>query len=123
MVRMFTTGGRSERIPMLDPPKLRTMFSAFEGFCERAGYDRADTHGFDVNDIFFVEHRVGMWEANGLLEIEATIPSIVGFNNRAVCEEAYGMSDDERLSKELYVNVMERYDAHIATVPFWPAQP
>jgi hypothetical protein len=120
MCRMFITGGTSERIPLRDPTKLRAIVSAFEGFCERAGYQRFNPSTFDINDIFFIEHRAGQLESAGIMELDVAIPAIVGFNNRAVFEEAYGLPDDERLSKDLFLNVIQRYDAHLATVPFLP---
>jgi hypothetical protein len=121
MLRVFLEV-MGDETPTLDPRVESVLLSAFEGFRERAGYDRFDGHGFDVNDIFYWEHRVGMWESEGLNEIDAAVPSLIGFNSRTVCEAAYGLSDDERLSKELFVEVIKRYDAHIAAVPFWPTE-
>jgi hypothetical protein len=122
MCRMFIAGGTSEKIPPRDPAKLRAIMLAFEGFSERAGYHRLDPQAFDVNDIFFIEHRAGLLESAGVIEVDAAVPSIVGFNNRAVFEAAYGLPDDERLGKDLFLNVIQRYDAHIATVPFLPIE-
>ena len=118
MCRMFISGGTTEKIPPRNPTGLRTIMAAFEGFCERAGYQQFDPQGFDVNDIFFLEHRAGLSESAGVIEVDVAVPSIFGLNNRAVFEEAYGLPDDERLSKELFLSVIHRYDAHIATVPF-----
>jgi hypothetical protein len=122
MFRVFLEGGKSDKIRALDPDVESVILSAFEGFRERAGYDRFDGHEFDVNDIFYWEHRVGIGESAGLNEIDVAVPSIFGFNSRTVCEAAYGLSDDERLSKELFVEVIQRYDAHIAAVPFWSTE-
>ena len=123
MFRVFLEGGGSDKIrSVLDPDVESVILSAFEAFRERAGYDGFDGHGFDVNDIFHWEQRVGMGESAGLNEIDVAVRSLIGFNSRTVCEAAYGLSDDERLSKELFVQVMQRYDAHIAAVPFWPTE-
>jgi len=110
----------SDESPMLDRDVEAVIISAFEGFRDRAGYDRFDNDAFDANDIFYWEHRLGVSFASGLNEVDVSVPSLFGFNSRTVCEAAYGLSDDERLSKLLFVEVMRRYDAYIAEVPFWP---
>src|SRR5262249_10261456 len=69
MCRILTKGGTSERIPPSDPAELRTIVLAFEGFCERAGYQSFDPQAFDVNDIFFIEHRAGLFESAGIIEL------------------------------------------------------
>jgi hypothetical protein len=122
MFRIFLEGGGSDEIRVLAPEVESVILSAFESFRERAGYDRFDGDGFDVNDIFHWEQRVGMGESAGLNEIDVAVPSLIGFNSRTVCEAAYGLSDDERMSKELFLEVINRYDAHIAGIPFWSTE-
>jgi hypothetical protein len=119
MARVYVEGGMSDEYA-IDRDLEGAVISAFDGFRERAGYDKFDNDTFDVNDIFYWEHRLGMSFGSGLNEIDVALPGLFGFNSRMVCEVAYGLSDDERLSKLLFVEVMRRYDPYIAEVAFWP---
>ena len=90
MARVFVEGGMSDEKPTLEADVESAILSAFEGLRERAGYDRFDSHTFDVNDIFYWEHRVGIGVSAGFNETDVAIPSLLGFNSRLVCEAAYG---------------------------------
>src|SRR5690606_57595 len=60
--------------------RIRKMF---EGFRQRGNYHAVENLGYDPNDIFYWEHRMGMWGACMLNEMDAAMPSLVGFNSRA----------------------------------------
>lgn len=93
--------------------------AAFEGFIERANYDeRLMRHGFDVNDVFYWEHRMGMWGSSKHNEMDPAVLSITGFNSREVYETAFGMDARERLTKGLLLEVVRRYDERMAEIPF-----
>jgi hypothetical protein len=91
-------------------------FTAFKGFARRANYKGIDRLGFDINDIFYWEHRMGMWGAAMLNEMDAAMFSFVGINSRAVFERAFGLPRDERLTKDLLRRVVRRYDTTLAEV-------
>jgi hypothetical protein len=92
------------------------VFTAFKGFARRANYQDIDRFGFDVNDIFYWEHRMGMWGAAMLNEMDAAMFSFAGINSRAVFERAFGLPRDERLTKDLLRRVVRRYDTTLAEV-------
>jgi hypothetical protein len=97
----------------------RRATGAFEGFLERAQYSpRLAELGYDLSDLFYWEHRMGVWVSGRLNEMDAALPSLVGFNSRPVFTRAFGMEPRERLTKELLHRVIHRYDEPLASIPF-----
>jgi asparagine synthetase B (glutamine-hydrolysing) len=97
----------------------RLGLAAFEGFIERANYDeRLVRLGFDLDDLFYWEHRMGMWGSAKHNEMDPAALSISGFNDRSVYEIAFGMNPRERLTKELLLRVVRRYDERMAAIPY-----
>jgi asparagine synthetase B (glutamine-hydrolysing) len=114
-----------------DAAARRIGLAAFEGFMVRANYDeRLVNSGFDLNDIFYWEHRMGMWSAAQHNELDPATPSLSGFNSRRVYEAAFGMNPQQRgwdprraygtrLHKELLREVIRRYDPPMAEIPIF----
>ena len=101
-----------------DADARRIALAAFEGFMVRANYDeRLVNSGFDLNDVFYWEHRMGMWSAAQHNELDPATPSLTGYNSRRVYEAAFGMNPPERLTKELLREVIRRYDPPMAEIP------
>ena len=61
---------------------------------------------------------MGVWVSGRLNEMDAALPSLVGFNSRPVFTRAFGMEPRERLTKELLHRVIHRYDEPLASIPF-----
>lgn len=93
--------------------------AAFEGFAERASFDgRLTRFGFDPSDLFYWEHRMGMWASANHNEMDPALLSVAGFNSRRVYEAAFGLEPKERLTKELLLRVIDRYDEQLARIPY-----
>ncbi|MDQ3572869.1 MAG: hypothetical protein M3383_08435 [Actinomycetota bacterium] len=109
----------SMRLPHPGPEHTRLGLAAFEGFAARASFDqRLAGFGFDLSDIFYWEHRMGMWGSAKHNEMDPALLSIAGFNSRSVYEAAFGTAPQERLTKELLLRVISRYDQELAGMPF-----
>jgi len=97
----------------------RVGLAAFEGFMARANYDeRLMRFDFDLNDVFYWEHRMGMWGAAMHNEMDPVMLSMTGFNSREVYEAAFGMDPRKRLTKKLLLEVIRRYDKRMAEIPY-----
>jgi hypothetical protein len=94
--------------------------AAFEDFHQRADYEGIDRYGFDINDIFYWEHRMGMWAGAMVNELDAAVLSFPGINSRAVYEAAFGLPREERLTKNLLRRVVQRYDPQLAEIAVDP---
>jgi hypothetical protein len=87
---------------------------------ERANYDeRLMGWGFDLNDVFYWEHRMGMWGAAMHNEMDPVMLSMTGFNSREVYEAGFGMDSGKRLTKTLLLEVIRRYDEPMAEIPYF----
>jgi hypothetical protein len=92
--------------------------AAFERFHELADYDAIAALGYDINDLFYWEHYLGMWASMSFNQFDTALYTLSGFNSRAVCEAAYGLPDRERLTKTLFLEVIRRYDEGLAEIPY-----
>lgn len=54
----------------------------FLNFMETACFDDASLHGRNANDIFYWEHRMGIWGSIALAEADLAVPMLAGYNSR-----------------------------------------
>ncbi len=92
------------------------VLEMFEGFRRRGNYHAIEALGFDPNDIFYWEHRMGMWGACMLNEMDAAMRSLVGFNDRNLYAVALGLPDQERLTKLILHRLLAASDPAIAAL-------
>ena len=91
---------------------------AFEQFVERAHYDSALAgSGYEISDIFYWEHRMGMWGSAMHNEMDAAMWSVTGYNSRPLYECAFGLERGRRLQKSLLADATARLDAALAAFP------
>ena len=69
--------------------------------------------GYEPSDLFYWEHRMGMWGACMLNEMDPAMPSLVGFGPRRLYAAAFGLPDTERFGKELQARLLERDDPEL----------
>jgi hypothetical protein len=91
---------------------------AFEGFRARANYDGLEAFGIKPVDLFYWEHRMAMWGANMMNEMDPGCYSLIAFNSRPLYAAAFGLPDDQRLSKELLATYARRHDAAMAEIDY-----
>jgi len=78
---------------------LRVVTEAFEEYSDICDY--SDLRGFNPNDVFYWEHRMGVWGACMHNEMDAAVYNMTGINSRPLFEVSYGLPDEERLTKHL----------------------
>jgi hypothetical protein len=96
---------------------LNLVSEAVEQFMLRAGYEGLDQTGFDINDIYYWEQRMGMWGSAMQNQMDSAMLSMVGFNSRALYESAFGLRPQERFTKDLQMDLTRRYDPQLSTIP------
>lgn len=92
--------------------------SIFDDFRKRANYAGLEEFGYDPNDIFYWEHRMGMWGSAKLNEMDPALYSLVGFNSRPLFAAAFGLAAEQRLSKDLLKGIVRRNDDLLASIPY-----
>lgn len=90
----------------------------FEEFRERANYKDLMRFGYDPNDIFYWEHRMGMWGSAMLNEMDPAVYSLVGFNSRQLFSTSFGLSAGYRLTKKRLKEVVSRNDEVLGAIPY-----
>jgi hypothetical protein len=101
---------------------IELVSGAVERFMERAGYEGLDSFGYDMNDLYYWESRMGMWGASLHNEMDVAMPSLPGFNSRRLFEAAFGLKAEERLTNELLLGLARRYDEGLARFPVNPSK-
>lgn len=95
---------------------------ALEQFMERAGYEGLEDFGYDMNDLYYWESRMGVWGASMHNAMDAAMLSMSGFNNRRLFEGAFGLAPEERLTNRLLLDLTQRYDRELARFPVNPSK-
>lgn len=95
----------------------KASLAAAEGFWDRANYAGIAPLGYDPNDLFYWEQRMGCWGSAMLNEMDPAIYSVVGYNSRPLFEAAFGLGPSIRLNKGLIARLIERYDPAMSAVP------
>jgi hypothetical protein len=92
---------------------------AFAGFIERSELEATRTFGHRLADHFYWEHRMGMWGASMLNELDPVMLSYVGLNSRPLFVAAWGLSSEARFTKDLLRDVTALFDEPLATIPYF----
>lgn len=98
------------------PPEVEEMFAEF---MRRAHYDALADKGFDPNDIYYWEHRLGMWSAGYNNEFDVACRSLIAFNSRPLFEAALALPPKVRLSKRLLLAATRRLEPRLASLPLY----
>ncbi len=120
LVRAYNTSVRIERSPSEKYIKLAS--EAVEQFMLRANYEGLERFDYDLSDLYYWEHRMGMWGSSMQNEMDAAMLSMAGFNNRCLFESAFGLEPSERLTEGLLLDLTRRYDEGLAMFPINPSK-
>ena len=91
--------------------------AAFGEFSRDSQFDHEALKGFDGNDIFYWEHRMGMWAALTMDTIDVAMPCLVGINSRRLYEAALGLPMQERMSGNLILRYIESRSPALGSIP------
>lgn len=89
----------------------------FADFMRRAHYDALADKGYDPNDIFYWEHRLGMWSAGLNNEFDVAGRSLIAFNSRPLFEASLALPPEVRLTKQLFLAATRRLEPRLADLP------
>jgi hypothetical protein len=72
----------------------------FEHFLEVSQWSDQTLYDYDLNDIFYWEHRMGVWGSIAMTESALAVHGIVGYNSRNLYNTFFGLEFDIRASRE-----------------------
>lgn len=87
---------------------------AARGYCKRANFSEETSLGHDMGDLLYWEGRMGTYGSLGLLEMSVGVAAHAGMNSRRLFQAAWGLPDDERLTKALLLRIASRFDREFA---------
>lgn len=93
---------------------LGQVSDAFEQMIARSDYSPGALHGLDLLDIFYWEHRMGIWGAMMLNEMDAALPSLVALNSRPMYEAALRLPREYRFGDALTQDMISTLDPALA---------
>lgn len=93
------------------------VMRAFREFQEQVGYDKEAPMGYDTSDLFYWEHRMGMWAALTLETIDPAMHCLVGMNSRKLFAAALSLPNGQRLSKAVIHRYIEARSPALGAVP------
>jgi hypothetical protein len=96
---------------------MRLALACFESFHDEGSYAAVEGLGYDPCDLFYWEHRMGMWGSAMLNEMDPAVHSIVGLNSRRLYRLAFGLPGPVRLTKELMRALADRNDGRMSGIP------
>lgn len=100
-----------------------SAIAAFEEFFDRGNCRDLEGLGYDPNDLFYWEHRMGMWGAAANNELDPAMTTLIGLNSRHLFVAAFGLPDERRLTKRLLLELTDRFDPALARMPLGPGTP
>jgi hypothetical protein len=80
----------------------------FRQFMVTASFDEGSLHGRDPNDIFYWEHRMGIWGSTSMAEADLAVPSLVGYNSRNLYETFLTLPWESRKARTAFHQATQR---------------
>jgi hypothetical protein len=109
ILRGFYQGSKN-RIRSLHPNQLAVAYGVnagspitralFEHFMEVTQWSEESLYDYDLNDIFYWEHRMGVWGSIAMAESALAVHGIVGYNSRNLYNAFFGLEFETRANRE-----------------------
>lgn len=90
---------------------------AFQEFIDRSDYDVTREDGYDPIDLFYWEHRIGVWQALGLFEWDVAQETHILYNCRQILELMLSVPFSDRKSNRLFHDLIDELWSEIKVVP------
>lgn len=74
----------------------------FSQMMEKVSFNAESLHGYDPNDMFYWEHRMGTWGSVSMAEADLAVPSIVAYNSRNLFKTFMRLPAEVRASREAF---------------------
>jgi hypothetical protein len=74
----------------------------FSQMMEKTSFNEESLHGYDPNDIFYWEHRMGTWGSIAMAEADVALPSMVAYNSRNLFQTFMRLPESVRASRNAF---------------------
>lgn len=92
---------------------------AFRDFQSRTMFTEISLKGWSPYDVFYWEHRMGIWGATTLDAMDVGGYTMVALNSRKVFEAAISLPNTLRMDKTILMNYVKRNNQDLASIPLY----
>ena len=117
MARVFLAGRQGVNKAAISATYRKQTEGFFAEFADRGVYAEIAPLGYDPNDIFYLEHRMGMWMAAANAEIDTALRCLVAYNSRRLFTQAFGLPLQQRSNKRVLLDIAVRCDPAYGHAP------
>lgn len=82
--------------------------------------DFKSIYNYNPNDLFYWEHRMGIWLSQVLIESDPAFDTLILFNNRAVLKKLLSISIDDRRKNTFFLRVINDFLPEMNNIPINP---
>jgi hypothetical protein len=65
-------------------------------------FDESSLHGRDPNDIFYLEHRMGIWGSTAMSEVDLALRGMAGYNSRNLLDLFFALPWESRTARTAF---------------------
>jgi hypothetical protein len=102
----------------VDSSFSRFVAQAFREFRARTQFTKIGLKGWNSYDLFYWEHRMGIWGAGTMDNIDVSMHCLAGFNSRDTFAKAITLPEDKRLSKKIIAEYVRSRDPDLGRVKY-----
>jgi hypothetical protein len=117
MTRIYFAAPRAAHAAPPSAAHRKRTEDYFAEFARRCGHAELAGLGYDPNDIFYLEHRMGMWSAPANSEVDTAMPCLVAYNSRRLFAAGFGLPLRLRSDKRILLKIASAIDPVYARVP------
>lgn len=93
------------------------VIKSFKEFINIAKFDNEYFYNYNFADLFYWEHRMGMWHSWIVNESDVAYETFVPFNNRKLLKMMLSIPEEERYSDELFIRVINNINPDLMDIP------
>lgn len=93
------------------------VLDSFKEFIETTNFKEDKFYNYNFADLFYWEHRMGMWHSWLVNESDVAYETFVPFNNRKLLTMMLSIPEAERVGDELFIEIINNVNPKLMGIP------
>lgn len=93
------------------------VLNNFKEFIETTNFKKEKFYNYNFADLFYWEHRMGMWHSWLVNESDVAYETFVPFNNRKLLTMMLSIPEEERIGDELFIEIINNVNPKLMDIP------
>ena len=93
------------------------VLNSFKEFIEITNFKSDKFYNYNFADLFYWEHRMGMWHSWLINESDVAYETFVPFNNRKLLTMMLSIPEEERIGDELFIEIINNVNPKLMDIP------